>query len=311
MLAKRISEAPKAWNYLNGVINVYKPAGVSVNQVRSTIRANLCRDLNNLEVRPPLKRISISSDITGSKYLVNQEDNIADSVLVVGERYQNSDVRCGCSSSLGKLTSGVLVLGINDGMRQCHKIRENRPIRVYHVTGRLGRSTETHFNDSPVTSRASYDHIYIDKMNRLLTSMQASHQKKMYEMCGVDLQSQAAYELAVQGPIRPADSKTPLIYGMRCIDFKKEYFTIEMHATNETEAYLGLLIHEIALNLKTVGHCTQIRCIRQSHFTLEDSLVRRHWNLQSILGSIHVSNQLLLKYPEMLKQLDSQLKEQQ
>lgn len=43
MLAKRISEAPKAWNYLNGVINVYKPAGVSVNQVRSTIKANLCR----------------------------------------------------------------------------------------------------------------------------------------------------------------------------------------------------------------------------------------------------------------------------
>ena len=215
-------------------------------------------------------------------------------------------------------------------MKQCHKIRENRPIRVYHVTGRLGRSTETHFNDSPVTSRASYDHIYIDKMNRLLTSMQASHQKKMYEMCGVDLQSQAAYELAVQGPIRPAESKTPLIYGMRCIDFKKEYFTIgkhnkslviktnliillflEMHAMNETEAYLGVLIHEIALNLKTVGHCTQIRCIRQSHFTLEDSLVRRHWNLQSILGSISISNNLLQKYPEMLKQLDSHLKEQE
>lgn len=84
-----------------------------------------------------------------------------------------------------------------------------------------------------------------------------------------------------------------------------------MHAMNETEAYLGVLIHEIALNLKTVGHCTQIRCIRQSHFTLEDSLVRRHWNLQSILGSISITNQLLLKYPEMLKQLDSQLKEQQ
>lgn len=94
------------------------------------------------------------------------------------------------------------------------------------MTGRFGRSTETHFNDSPVTARATSDHVYYDKMNALLASMQASHQKKMFEMCGVDIQSQAAYEMAVQGPLRPAESNIPLIYGLRCIEFKKPYFTI-------------------------------------------------------------------------------------
>ena len=48
----------------------------------------------------------------------------------------------------------------------------------------------------------------------------------MFELCGVDVQSQAAFELAVQGPLRPAVNKVPLIYSFRCIDFKKPHFTI-------------------------------------------------------------------------------------
>ena len=97
---------------------------------------------------------------------------------------------------------------------------------MYHITGKFGRSTESHFNDSPVTARASHDHITQNKLNNLVSSLQATHQKKMYEMCGVDLQSQAAYDLAVKGTIRPMVTNIPLIYGLRCIDFWNPYFTI-------------------------------------------------------------------------------------
>jgi mitochondrial mRNA pseudouridine synthase TRUB2 len=94
------------------------------------------------------------------------------------------------------------------------------------VTGKFGMSTETHFVDSPVTVRGSFDHITLNKLSSLLASLQSSHQKKMYELCGVDLQSQAAYELAAQGPIRPYKAKIPVIYSLRCIEYKKPYFTI-------------------------------------------------------------------------------------
>lgn len=120
----------------------------------------------------------------------------------------------------------ILVLGINRGTKTTSKLRENRPIRVYHVQGKFGTSTESHFNDSPITAKATFDHIHVGKLNSLLTSLQASHQKKMYELCGVDPQSQAAYELALQGMIRPAVSNIPLIYSIRCIEFKRPYFTI-------------------------------------------------------------------------------------
>lgn len=84
----------------------------------------------------------------------------------------------------------------------------------------------------------------------------------------------------------------------------------EIHAVNESEAYLGILIHEIALNLRTVAHCTQIRCIRQSHFTLDDALVRRHWNVESILNNMTRCQQIIQKNTEVLHQLEATLKEQ-
>jgi len=45
-------------------------------------------------------------------------------------------------------------------------------------------------------------------------------------LCGLDMQSQAAYELAVQGPIRPVDINIPMIYNIKCIDFKSPEFTL-------------------------------------------------------------------------------------
>jgi tRNA U55 pseudouridine synthase TruB len=105
-------------------------------------------------------------------------------------------------------------------------IRASRPVKVYHVTGKFGMATESHFTQTPVTIRASYDHITLNQLVSFLASLQASHQKKMYEMCGVDLQSQTAYELAAQGPLRPAEKSVPVIYSLRCIEYKKPFFTI-------------------------------------------------------------------------------------
>lgn len=63
-------------------------------------------------------------------------------------------------------------------------------------------------------------------MNSFLASLQASHQKKMYELSGVDVQTQAAFDLAAQGPLRPTVTNIPLVYSLRCIDFRKPHFTI-------------------------------------------------------------------------------------
>jgi mitochondrial mRNA pseudouridine synthase TRUB2 len=206
-------------------------------------------DLNQMEVRPPreiVKIEAVSNEHNEEKYIVRTEPDLADNVLIVGERYQPEDISSVCSCHLGKFSSGVMselglgstrqhcsltrnifiVLGLNKAKKTAFRLRENRPIKVYHVTGRFGRATESHFSDSPVTMRATFDHISLNKINSYLASMESSHQKKMFELCGVDLQSQAAFELAVQGPLRPAVSNIPLLYSIRCIEYKKPYFTL-------------------------------------------------------------------------------------
>lgn len=53
-----------------------------------------------------------------------------------------------------------------------------------------------------------------------------------FRMCGIDMQSQLAYDLAAKGPIRPADSKIPIVYGMKCIDFVGPEFTLGVYYLN-------------------------------------------------------------------------------
>lgn len=48
LIPQKITNASVVWNYLNGVVNVYKPAGLTVGQVRRSIIGNLCRGNNNI-----------------------------------------------------------------------------------------------------------------------------------------------------------------------------------------------------------------------------------------------------------------------
>jgi len=40
------------------------------------------------------------------------------------------------------------------------------------------------------------------------------------------MQTQAAFQLAAKGLVRPADSNIPMIYNIKCIDFTSPEFTL-------------------------------------------------------------------------------------
>lgn len=178
---------------------------------------------------------------------------------------------------------------------------------MFHVSGRLGVSTEDNFPNSHVVARSTFTHVFPDKIAALASSIQASHQKKMFELCGVDPHSQAAYELAVGGLIRPANNQLPLVYGIKCIHFQRPDFTLEVHAINENEAYLGQLVQEIGIQLHSVAHCTAIRCVRHGHFDVESAVLRGSWTLQGLVNSLELNRQILQEHQNMLRQRDIQL----
>lgn len=75
----------------------------------------------------------------------------------------------------------ILVFGLRSGTAIAKYIRENKPTRVYRVKGRLGEATENCFRDGKVVERSTFRHVKRTFLDRLLATMQASHQKKMFE----------------------------------------------------------------------------------------------------------------------------------
>lgn len=132
--------------------------------------------------------------------------------------------------------------------------------------------------------------------------MQASHQRKMFELAGVSMDSQEGYELAAKGWIRPIKKELPVIYEIKCIEFKRPFFTLEVTSLNETEEYYGGFIRDMAIALKTYAHIVKLRCIRYGAFTVDTSLTRENWNLQNILNNMATCNKILKDHPDMLRQ---------
>ncbi|CAH0405669.1 unnamed protein product [Chilo suppressalis] len=297
---KNIRNAAIAYKTLNGLLCVYKPACVSLQQLQNTVITNLCRDLNALPDRPLEKRVEIQGP-TNDAMTVKLVTNYADDPLVCGPRYIKEDFRCSWATHLGLFSSGVLLLGINDGTKLTYLINTARLTRAYKVHGQLGKATDTYFWNGKTVEKSSFGHVTREKIDKVIAHMQAAHQKTMFEMSGLHMESQTMFDLASQGLIRPASNKLPVIYGIKCVHFNSPNFTLEIQATNEYDKYLWTLIHDLGVQLKTSAYCTGVQCIRQGKFDLKLALLRKHWQLQYIIQnmdkcrSIMEENSLLLK----------------
>lgn len=192
------------------------------------------------------------------------------------------------------------MLGINEGTSLATKLRHGAPIQTYRVTGKLGKATEDNFEGSRVTNRSAYRHVTAGKLQALVASLQATYQRQMFDMSGLDMQSQAAYELASKGLIRPKNTNDMVIYAIKTTEFTGKTFTLEVQSMNAMESVLANLVLDIAVQLRSVARCTQIRCTRYGYFSFEDSLLRSHWNLQNVLQSMHECEKIWKKYPHMV-----------
>ncbi|KAK2586348.1 hypothetical protein KPH14_010640 [Odynerus spinipes] len=276
--------------------------------VRSTILQRLCTDLNEMKVRPPDPYISIEGETT-TKMRVITHPNYADDPLVVGPRYQEKDIKFAAVNRVEIDTCGVLIFGINKGTKFTNQIRESRPTRCYRLKGILGQATNTHFKTGKIVEKSTYKHVKRSYIDKICASMQSSHQKKMFELCGVDLQSQAAYELAAKGLVRPANTQIPILYEIKCIDFQPPEFMLEIVCINEDEQYLKTLIHELGLELHTTATCTLIQCFKYGLFDLQHALLSKQWDLESILNNIQVCREILRNNKYLLEQTSPTLVE--
>ncbi|VVC87014.1 pseudouridylate synthase TRUB2, mitochondrial [Leptidea sinapis] len=295
----KIHDAAVAFKALNGIICVYKPPCVSVPQVQHRVITNLIRDLNALPDRAREQRVEILGPTNGPM-TVKLVPNYADDPLVCGPRYIREDFRCSWATHLGLFSSGILLLGINEGTQLTYQINMGKPTRAYKVHGQLGKATDTYFWNGRTMERSGYRHVTRDKIDRVVAHMQAAHQKTMFQVSGLHMDSQSTYELASQGLIRPANAKLPVIYGIKCVQFDPPNFILEIQAINEYEKFLWTLVHDLGVQLKTSAYCTGVQCIRQGWFNLEHALLRKHWKLEHFIDNMELCHEVLEKHDNML-----------
>ncbi|XP_077987059.1 pseudouridylate synthase TRUB2, mitochondrial-like [Glandiceps talaboti] len=306
--------AAVAYTRLNGVFAVFKPPEMTAIQVRNTIEKNLLTELNSLQQRPQQTLVKIVKDDSKADpnaLKVTEVPCLADHPLVSGPRYHRLGIVC--LTALDRMASGVMVMCIQGGINKRGLLYSAQFPSVYEIKGRLGMATDTFDESGKVLEKTTYNHVTREKIDRVVAAMTRVHQSAMSRFSGVDMQSQEAYELAVQGVLRPGmDTIPPTLMRMKCTEFTKPDFNLEIECIKEEGAFLRKVVHEIGLEMKSAAVATQVRRTRHGPFTLEHALLKKHWKYDYISEAIQqmkplVKKKKVLPYYKMKKHLSEEV----
>lgn len=133
-----------------------------------------------MHVRPPIQHVRIEGDTT-KKMKVVTHSSYADHPLVVGPRYQPKDFKLSAANYLMTDSSGLLICGINNGTKWIQKLIDSKPPISYKVKGILGQATDNYFKTGKIVEKSTYKYIKRSAVDKICASMQAAHQRKMFE----------------------------------------------------------------------------------------------------------------------------------
>lgn len=133
-----------------------------------------------MHVRPPINHVSIEGS-TIEKMKVIVQPSYADHTLVVGSRYQTKDIKLACANYLAKDISGLMICGINSGNNTIQRLRQFQFPSSYRIKGILGQATDNYFYTGKIMEKAAYKFVKRKVIDQLCASMQAAHQKSMFE----------------------------------------------------------------------------------------------------------------------------------
>ncbi|XP_017263614.1 mitochondrial mRNA pseudouridine synthase TRUB2 [Kryptolebias marmoratus] len=283
--------AIRTFRRLEGLFCVYKPVGVHWKLVRDTIETNLLKGVNASPPPVPheVRFLEGSSDEAeaprGLSVYAASLPALSKHPLVTGPEFQH--IRVGVGHRLDASSSGVLVLAVGNGNRALNDLYNTRTTRDYTLDCEFGTATHDFSPTGRVVERSTYGHITQDKLERVTAMLEGANQKALKLYSNVDMNSQEAYELAVQGLLGPDGKSAPILTGLRCMHFQPPRFTLEVQCLNESQRYLRKVVHEIGLELRSTAVCKGVRRTRDGFFTLQDALTRHHWSAADVMRAVY------------------------
>jgi len=294
--------AKEFYHKIHGVLCIYKEQGTTVETIKMQLKRNLLLHLESLEQRPLRQLVKICEENVGTNLpVVTTVPDLSDHPLVLGPRYVEEDLAdLQEHVPLSEESSGVQLFSLGRyGMGLMEKFTKASPLRIYHVTGKLGIATNNFLDSGTLVERANHIHMTQRRLHRLVHAYQAAYRHKMFHRAGLDLQSQEAYEAASKGVIRPKEGdEGALIVGLELIKFHEPYFTLEVHMLNGDAGDLAELIHRLAIQGKTRAATARIHRLRHGPFALDDALLRLDWDPDTIANSVQHNLELLYQHED-------------
>lgn len=118
----------------------------------------------------------------------------------------------------------LTVFGIDRvGVRQAFHIRSSMNLRVFQLSVKLGEKTVNNYSNTKVIEEAPYKHVTEAKICNAVASVEAMNLQKIDELPGMAVREQTARELGQRGWIRPPSSEIPIVYEVKCVEFKRPF----------------------------------------------------------------------------------------
>jgi len=296
--------AEQIFGRLQGLLCLYKEKGSLIGTgdrgplsgMKKNFAQRMAEDINTKEQRPIRQLVKIHEENVGTDLpVVTTVPDLSDHPLVVGPRFVREDFEnVHYLDPLSEDSSGLQLVGFGEFGRQLvARISVAKPVNVYHVTGKLGIATDNFLESGRLVERVKYDHVNEIRLHRVVQAWEAAHRDLIFREAGVDHASEAAFETASRGFLRPkADFGVAAFASCHLVKFRSPYFTLEVHALQGNADDLSELVHHVGMAMRTRAAAARIHRLRAGPFTLKDALLCTEWNCDNCVENVDRNGKL-------------------
>lgn len=280
------------WKALSGLLCVYKHSGISSSALIKLITRHITESVMEIEsasrLRLPLVSIPTVEPhpVSGALVVVGRNE-IADyrhHPLVSGRAIRSEDIHLVDALQLATNSSGVCLLGVNDGCESIPEIMAKSWTNVYRIDGILKKTADNSVDISKISRH---------KIEKVLSRMESEFRSASFRHANVDLESSEAFELARRGVPRAQLPGAQIIYSIELNWFRSPRFSITAQCSGEDDEMLRKLIEHIGANLGTESLTIRLQRQNFGPFSGDNALLEKQINLQNIVRNIQLNRNIL------------------
>ncbi|XP_059470865.1 pseudouridylate synthase TRUB1-like [Neocloeon triangulifer] len=179
--------------------------------------------------------------------------------------------------------SGVLVIGVGYGCKVLKKFLQCE--KRYATVGKLGEETDTLNDIGCVTDSKPFDHVTKEQIDSLLKSKFSG---KIWQTppkySALKKNGRRMSDLMMEGKEVEVSPRQVICHSVECTQFNPPFF--ELDVTCGGGFYIRSLVHDVAKEMGTCAHITELRRIQQGPFHESDALEKCDWTANCILEAM-------------------------